>query len=98
MIELENDQAITVIKQSYTKYIDDATKTKIQQYDMYTNILLASIVLAIISGVIYGYTQFIGFIIGVGILLVVGLFSSRKRTILIKEIVQAINRKIALEK
>lgn len=98
MIEVENDQAITLIKQSYTKYIDAITQTKIKQYDTYTNGLLACIIAAIVCGVIYGYTQIVIFIVFVLGLLVAGLFCSRKRTILIKDIVHAINTKIAKEK
>ncbi len=94
MIEVDNDQAIELIKKQYTKYITEDIQKNIDQYDKYTNGLLGCIVGCIICAVIYGYTKWIVFIVLVAIALAVGLFFSWKRKILNKDIVKGINQQL----
>ncbi len=91
MIEVDNDQAIELIKKHYSEYITDEIQQMINKYDTQTNSLLGCIIGCIICAVIYGYTKCFVFIVGVGILLVFGLFFSYKRKVLIKDIVKSIN-------
>lgn len=91
MIEVDNDQAIELIKKHYSEYITDEIQQMINKYDTQTNSLLGCIIGCIICAVIYGYTKWFLFIVCVGILLVFGLFFSYKRKVLIKDIVKSIN-------
>ena len=91
MIEVDNDQAIELIKKHYSEYITDEIQQMINKYDTQTNSLLGCIIGCIICAVIYGYTKWFLFIVGVGILLIFGLFFSYKRKVLIKDIVKSIN-------
>jgi FtsH-binding integral membrane protein len=94
MIEVDNDQAIELIKKHYTEYITDEIQPMINKYDTQTNGLLGCIIGCIICAVIYGYTKWTLFIVCVGILLVFGLFFSYKRKVLIKDIVKDVNQQL----
>lgn len=95
MIEIDNYQAIELIKKSYTKYINKDIQQLIDKHDFYTNLLIGMIVACIVLAIIYAKTKVIVFIILVGVSLIVGLFASYKRTIYSKEVVSSINKQIA---
>ncbi len=94
MIEVENDQAIDFIKKNYQEYLNDVLKQQISQYDLFTNSLIFCMLGSIVSAVIYGYTKQVIFIMLVGILLCCGIVCSKKRKILIKDIVKGVNQQL----
>lgn len=94
MIEVDNYEAIELIKKNYGNYVNANTKKMIEKHDFNTNGVIVSMLLSIASAVLYGITKMILCICLIPVFLCAGLYFSYQRKKLSKKIVHAVNTAI----